>query len=69
MMVIRMNEEILKYILSFYWNFNLSIKWEKKCKIKIGFFFFFFFGVDKNQYSNIKLKDEEEQMIAYRVVF
>ena len=67
MMVIRMNEEILKHILSFYWNFNLSIKWEKKCKIKIGFFFFF--GVDKNQYSNIKLKDEEEQMIAYRVVF
>ena len=32
-------------------------------------FFFFFFGVDKNQYSNIKLKDEEEQMIAYIVVF
>ena len=65
-MVIRMKEEILKYISSFYGNFNLSIKWKKKKKAKLKEDFFL---VDKNQNGNTKLKDEEEQMIEYRGVF
>ena len=65
-MVIRMKEEVLKYISSFYGNFNLSIKWKKKEEAKLKEDFFL---VDKNQNRNTKLKDEEEQMIEYRGVF
>ena len=65
-MVIRMKEEILKYISSFYGNLNLYIKWKKKKKAKLKEDFFL---VDKNQNGNTKLKDEEEQMIEYRGVF